>query len=130
MNAGTTVLLWRGQAWPNSHARCVNPVGRSPGATAVRRSFQRFFLPFCDFSCEIDFFKASMMLTTLLCVSGSSSLRDLAGFFDLVFSLLAMMSFRRSCTGSCTRSEEHTSELQSIMRTSYADFCSKTKKIA
>src|SRR3546814_2728057 len=26
------------------------------------------------------------------------------------------------------RSEEHTSELQSLMRISYADFCSKTKK--
>src|SRR3546814_7621544 len=26
-----------------------------------------------------------------------------------------------------TRSEEHTSELQSLMRTSYADFCSKKK---
>src|SRR3546814_10560399 len=26
------------------------------------------------------------------------------------------------------RSTEHTSELQSLMRTSYADFCSKTKK--
>src|SRR3546814_1699580 len=27
-----------------------------------------------------------------------------------------------------TRSEEHTSELQSLMRTSYADFCLKKKK--
>src|SRR3546814_2569350 len=27
-----------------------------------------------------------------------------------------------------TRSEEHTSELQSLMRISYADFCLKTKK--
>src|SRR3546814_6848964 len=28
----------------------------------------------------------------------------------------------------CPRSEEHTSELQSLMRTSYAVFCLKTKK--
>src|SRR3546814_10700267 len=30
--------------------------------------------------------------------------------------------------GWWTRSEEHTSELQSLMRTSYADFCLKNKK--
>src|SRR3546814_5746333 len=30
--------------------------------------------------------------------------------------------------GYCTRSEEHTSELQSLMRISYAVFCLKTKK--
>src|SRR3546814_4140511 len=29
---------------------------------------------------------------------------------------------------SCTRSEEHTSELQSLMRISYAVFCLKQKK--
>src|SRR3546814_6001638 len=33
----------------------------------------------------------------------------------------------RSCTGQ-TRSEEHTSELQSLMRISYAVFCLKKKK--
>src|SRR3546814_5255916 len=32
-------------------------------------------------------------------------------------------------SGTClTRSEEHTSELQSLMRISYADFCLKKKK--
>src|SRR3546814_5025865 len=30
--------------------------------------------------------------------------------------------------GNCDRSEEHTSELQSLMRTSYAVFCLKNKK--
>src|SRR3546814_1891911 len=30
--------------------------------------------------------------------------------------------------GSCRRSEEHTSELQSLMRISYAVFCLKKKK--
>src|SRR3546814_5750708 len=33
-----------------------------------------------------------------------------------------------SGTGSCRRSEEHTSELQSLMRISYAVFCLKKKK--
>src|SRR3546814_1622661 len=32
--------------------------------------------------------------------------------------------------GCCRRSEEHTSELQSLMRTSYAVFCLKKKNIA
>src|SRR3546814_8147203 len=39
----------------------------------------------------------------------------------------------RCCVGAALqhipRSEEHTSELQSLMRTSYAVFCLKTKKI-
>src|SRR3546814_6642370 len=33
--------------------------------------------------------------------------------------------FHNSSTGSCCRSEEHTSELQSLMRTSYAASCLK-----
>src|SRR3546814_5492082 len=36
---------------------------------------------------------------------------------------------RTSCHGSAVRSEEHTSELQSLMRTSYAVFCLKKKKL-
>src|SRR3546814_2101452 len=33
-----------------------------------------------------------------------------------------------STSGTCLRSEEHTSELQSLMRISYAVFCLKKKK--
>src|SRR3546814_6498963 len=33
----------------------------------------------------------------------------------------------RNCVGGLTRSEEHTSELQSLMRISYAVFCLKKK---
>src|SRR3546814_8440735 len=36
----------------------------------------------------------------------------------------------RGRLGEADRSEEHTSELQSLMRISYADFCLKKKKIA
>src|SRR3546814_3506181 len=36
---------------------------------------------------------------------------------------------RRAGPGARERSEEHTSELQSLMRISYAVFCSKNKKI-
>src|SRR3546814_3813795 len=35
---------------------------------------------------------------------------------------------RRGATGRARRSEEHTSELQSLMRISYAVFCLKNKK--
>src|SRR3546814_7819298 len=40
----------------------------------------------------------------------------------------AVRSQRRWCTFSCMRSEEHTSELQSLMRISYAVFCLKKKQ--
>src|SRR3546814_5082672 len=38
-------------------------------------------------------------------------------------------AFSKSAANSGRRSEEHTSELQSLMRISYAVFCLKTKKI-
>src|SRR3546814_1791759 len=40
----------------------------------------------------------------------------------------AAAAFRDFATPSCRRSEEHTSELQSLMRISYAVFCLKKKK--
>src|SRR3546814_10372056 len=41
----------------------------------------------------------------------------------------AVLEHRRLIGGGGGRSEEHTSELQSLMRISYAVFCLKTKKI-
>src|SRR3546814_9504670 len=43
----------------------------------------------------------------------------------------SISALRRDCTGSScsSRSEEHTSELQSLMRISYAVFCLKKKKL-
>src|SRR3546814_1736932 len=52
------------------------------------------------------------------------ALADMA--LDHIDSLGACI-FPRS--GTCDRSEEHTSELQSLMRISYAVFCLKKKKI-
>src|SRR3546814_10550110 len=43
---------------------------------------------------------------------------------------LRFMSGRSPSARPIARSEEHTSELQSLLRTSYAVFCSKKKKIA
>src|SRR3546814_9135585 len=46
-----------------------------------------------------------------------------SGFLTVLPALLT-----RTDTGPCLRSEEHTSELQSLMRISYAVFCLKKKK--
>src|SRR3546814_7375804 len=43
--------------------------------------------------------------------------------------LLATSAMARGCRGLVIRSEEHTSELQSLMRISYAVFCLKKKNI-
>src|SRR3546814_10643533 len=49
----------------------------------------------------------------------------LAGTFSLLITLAPLEC--RSPSPACRRSEEHTSELQSLMRISYAVFCLKTK---
>src|SRR3546814_7855465 len=41
-----------------------------------------------------------------------------------------LLAIRALFDGTLTRSEEHTSELQSLMRTSYAVFCLKNKNYA
>src|SRR3546814_4912578 len=49
--------------------------------------------------------------------------------FDRAFRLLADSTGLPVFLGANERSEEHTSELQSLMRISYAVFCLKKKKI-
>src|SRR3546814_3948734 len=51
-------------------------------------------------------------------------LHDPNNFAHLLFNMLALLMFG----APLERSEEHTSELQSIMRISYAVFCLKKKK--
>src|SRR3546814_1293393 len=51
--------------------------------------------------------------------------RHLPSTTDKIWSKASRKSLKSSMTG---RSEEHTSELQSLMRISYAVFCLKTKK--
>src|SRR3546814_7075479 len=41
---------------------------------------------------------------------------------------LQRLAFHEAAVGEVVRSEEHTSELQSLMRSSYAVFCLKKKK--
>src|SRR3546814_9831061 len=47
----------------------------------------------------------------------------------VVFRSFSRLLERRTLTHDVSRSEEHTSELQSLMRISYAVFCLKKKKI-
>src|SRR3546814_4172622 len=51
---------------------------------------------------------------------------ELSTFSDTTFRPLS--STMQTCVDSIDRSEEHTSELQSLMRNSYAVFCLKKKK--
>src|SRR3546814_8070784 len=65
--------------------------------------------------------------------SRTSGERDYAGYPCLPLRVQHFIVDRRNgiagfCTGRFRRSEEHTSELQSLMRISYAVFCLKKKK--
>src|SRR3546814_10483177 len=60
----------------------------------------------------------SRLLVISGCALDSQMLEDLPQLWDI----------RRSRASRCCRSEEHTSELQSLMRISYAVFCLKKKK--
>src|SRR3546814_681668 len=53
----------------------------------------------------------------------------LACFIALVVTWLLVIGTSKSAKVNAVRSEEHTSELQSLMRISYAVFCLKKKKI-
>src|SRR3546814_3472914 len=55
------------------------------------------------------------------------SLAHKAEFFIEYFALDLIMDEEGACRGVLARSEEHTSELQSLMRISYAVFCLKKK---
>src|SRR3546814_6289721 len=54
--------------------------------------------------------------------------RLLSSRFSPSFSTISTSGRRHPCRRGCPRSEEHTSELQPLMRISYAVFCLKKKK--
>src|SRR3546814_9310698 len=61
-------------------------------------------------------------LTLVRLACGSTRLRDRA---DCETGVSRTRDFRRCATANPARSDEHTSELQSLMRNSYAVFCLK-----
>src|SRR3546814_5882860 len=60
-------------------------------------------------------------------IVAENHLQDQAGVVAVSDHLVLLKGRVYECSKS-TRSEEHTSELQSLMRISYADFCLKKKK--
>src|SRR3546814_11067261 len=56
------------------------------------------------------------------------TIRQPCSMIQIVIADSAIMPIQRSVLPSNSRSEEHTSELQSLMRISYAVFCLKKKK--
>src|SRR3546814_2001158 len=57
---------------------------------------------------------------------GGRTTKGLMGAIDIAPTLMSLAGF--SAADAASRSEEHTSELQSLMRISYAVFCLKKKK--
>src|SRR3546814_6003149 len=70
---------------------------------------------------------ATMLKRDLLAVTGDNIVDGLKGCL-IGNGLILGPQGRCRCGGSHLRSEEHTSELQSLMRISYAVFCLKQKK--
>src|SRR3546814_6829554 len=105
-------------------------IDRRTSLVLVRRPEQRFGPGLCDYA-------PVSVAATVPPASTLSTHRSAApsiGFF--MFAKVAqppfsikLSCFQESTSFSCaTRSEEHTSELQSLMRISYAVFCLKKKK--
>src|SRR3546814_9215472 len=68
------------------------------------------------------------VLSVLLLINSCEIVQEARLVRGLNFRPLAIRSFTASFVGGAvSRSEEHTSELQSLMRTSYAVFCCKKK---
>src|SRR3546814_6978889 len=85
---------------------------------------------------EIDTYRHTLSLHDALpiCEPGGRNIRTLPSGLRRVEGLCEYPhagTFHRACRDGCERwvfrSEEHTSELQSLMRISYAVFCLKTK---
>src|SRR3546814_4043507 len=72
----------------------------------------------------------SVMLaeTSLVLAEASWTLREISSVAEVCSSTEAAMPLAMPWTSSMVKSEEHTSELQSLMRISYAVFCLKKKK--
>src|SRR3546814_2680764 len=98
--------------------RCSRPGGR--------QTTLGVFSPGRD---ELVWFYPAAGLGRRLWASSLGGPRPLAGLPGVVASIRGRAQTRRCAPQTCARrSEEHTSELQSLMRSSYAVFCLKKKK--
>src|SRR3546814_6798924 len=106
---------------------------RFPYTTLFRSEFIRVMIHFCSFC--MSFYVQKQIATMLIDVTRKMPEKlcyllvnsyKLSRIFP-PWKKLPGRNFHRSVNGS-GRSEEHTSELQSLMRISYAVFCLKKKK--
>src|SRR3546814_6472690 len=69
---------------------------------------------------------ASMLQVSLVAFMAAGAFLPMS-YFDLSYQLMALSAVLAAFCVQQIRSEEHTSELQSLMRSSYAVFCLKKK---
>src|SRR3546814_10792581 len=82
----------------------------------------------CSSSLQQQQPRRPLKIPTVLRRLSSRAVLSPGPFFSFFAPCLSVPSISCSQSSSNSRSEEHTSELQSLMRTSYADFCLKKKK--
>src|SRR3546814_5417289 len=97
---------------------CFPPTGNCCRGSRSSRNYTRCFLPVF-----FGFIKSSNM--NLILASKSPRRQELLRGMGFSFEILLRETDESYPDG---RSEEHTSELQSLMRSSYAVFCLKKKK--
>src|SRR3546814_13422494 len=77
---------------------------------------------------DIDPLTLGVHQPNILVVPASSPIKSLDELLAAVKDPKSQYNFPSTGAGTISRSEEHTSELQSLMRISYAVFCLKKKK--
>src|SRR3546814_6578293 len=105
--------------------RCPQRSKLTPTLSPHTVLFRSLSLGHRAFTQESTMFDAKRLLDQFLGAGGGAG-GGAAGAPGKSLDLGGMLSGRT--TGGVTRSEEHTSELQSLMRISYAVFCLKKKK--
>src|SRR3546814_4753129 len=89
---------------------------------------------FAPFSKKSTSFSVSVdLVSSIACASSFSAMYSIQAWFSGTLPCLSWKSATKALEAGvsrlwCHRSEEHTSELQSLMRISYAVFCLKKKK--
>src|SRR3546814_8699881 len=91
--------------------------------TALRALVERDRHPWIEAVCDVSFSIGEGETMALVGESGSGKTTLARAIIGLVEPAAGSIRF-----SGCERSEEHTSELQSLMRISYAVFCLKKKK--
>src|SRR3546814_7395931 len=117
--------LWRGL--PADRRRVFDMNGDLGARAAMRKEKRRFPHPFASAKPRAMGKQYWLMKSEPDAYSWDDLVRDGSGIWDGVRNHTARQNMQAMKVGD-ERSEEHTSELQSLMRISYAVFCLKKKK--